>query len=261
MMQVHEISGEKMGDAFLQVFPQQAVCRLLTGARFEFGFRRSDLRPYDYAAGDMILSRREGEKWIRWNGPVRMLALNISDEAFQSVADESGGGVPSLAGDSLLEDARVKALFTAVEAERAAGFVSGQIFLDSMAQAFAATLMSKYGFLRKQFSRGGLSPQRLRRVIECMHASLDKQLTLRDLSACAGLSSSHFSHQFRISTGTTPHKYLLRLRVERCKDLLREEKMSILEAALETGFQTQQHLATAFRRVVGASPSAYRRAL
>ncbi len=89
-----------------------------------------------------------------------------------------------------------------------------------------------------------------------MHANIDQQVTLASLAQTAGLSSSHFTHQFRTSTGTTPHQYLLGLRVERCKELLRNNEMSILEIALEAGFQNQQHFATVFRRLVGVSPSA-----
>jgi len=72
------------------------------------------------------------------------------------------------------------------------------------------------------------------------------------------LSVSHFSHLFRISTGTSAHQYMLRLRVEHSQQLLRNRDLSILEVALEAGFQNQQHFATVFRRFLGVSPSAYR---
>lgn len=64
------------------------------------------------------------------------------------------------------------------------------------------------------------APRALRRVVEFMHANMDKQIGLKDLADCAGLSLSHFSFQFRASTNQSPHQYMLRLRVERSKELL-----------------------------------------
>jgi AraC family transcriptional regulator len=108
---------------------------------------------------------------------------------------------------------------------------------------------------------GRLPPQRLRRVLDFMDANLDRQVGLGDLAAQAGLSSSHFCHQFRVSTSASPHKYMLALRIDRGNQMLRDPKLSVLEVALAVGFENQQHFATAFRRVAGVSPSDYRRHL
>jgi hypothetical protein len=96
MLYLNQISGERISDPVQQVLPQQTISQLLTPARFDFGVRRNELIPYNYAAGDLILCRRDGEKWVRWYGAVRMLTLSISDEAFQHVTGDHSGGVPSL---------------------------------------------------------------------------------------------------------------------------------------------------------------------
>jgi len=99
------------------------------------------------------------------------------------------------------------------------------------------------------------------RVLEFMHANLHRQVSLGDLTACAGLSASHFSHQFRASTGASPSRYMLKLRIELSKQLLRNLKLSVLDVALAAGFENQQHFATVFRRIAGIPPSEYRRNL
>jgi len=104
----------------------------------------------------------------------------------------------------------------------------------------------------------GLHPWRLRRVVDYMHDNIQGPVTLEDLADCCGLSVSHFSHLFRVSMRISPHQYMLRLRVEHCKELLRKPDLSILEVALAAGFQNQQHFATVFRRFTGMSPSVYR---
>jgi AraC family transcriptional regulator len=163
----------------------------------------------------------------------------------------------------LVNDLRLTSLLYALEAERARGYPSGRLFVDGMEMAIAALIVRTYNAFpnRPVLMREGLLPRRLRQVLEFMHANISKQITLDELASSAGLSSSHFSRQFRLSTGTTPHQYLLRLRVEFCKQMLRTSKLSILEVAAAAGFLNQQHFATVFRQIVGVSPSGYRRLL
>jgi AraC family transcriptional regulator len=50
---------------------------------------------------------------------------------------------------------------------------------------------------------------------------MEDDLTLYEMAQSVGLSTAHFSRMFRKSTGETPHKFLLRQRVERAKEMLR----------------------------------------
>jgi AraC family transcriptional regulator len=55
------------------------------------------------------------------------------------------------------------------------------------------------------------------------------------------------------------HQYVIQRRVERAKDLLMQDKLSIAEIALASGFSHQSHLARHMRRSVGLSPRAMKR--
>jgi len=118
---------------------------------------------------------------------------------------------------------------------------------------------SKKTLAEKKPAKGGLIPRRLSRVVDFMHANIDRQIRLSELARCAGMSLSHFSHQFRASTNTSPYQYMLSLRIDRSKKMLRNANLSVLDVALATGFENPQHFATVFRRIVGISPSDYRR--
>jgi AraC family transcriptional regulator len=95
-------------------------------------------------------------------------------------------------------------------------------------------------------------------VKEFVHAKMEDELSLRELAQSVGLSTPHFSEMFRNSTGESPHQFVLRQRVERAKEMLREAKMRVLDVAVACGFKTQQHFARVFRRICGASPTEYR---
>src|SRR5262249_12789197 len=159
-----------------------------------------------------------------------------------------------------MADTRLRSLLTALNAERLAGFSNGRLFLDSVEQAIAAVLVTGYAARgqRARIYRGGLGPARLRRGTELVQAKIQDDLSLFDLAQSVGLSSAHFSEMFRKSTGETPHQFVLRLRVERAKTMLRALEPRVLDIAVACGFKTQQHFARVFRRMCGASPTEYR---
>jgi AraC-like DNA-binding protein len=100
----------------------------------------------------------------------------------------------------------------------------------------------------------------LRRVIERMR-NLDTGLSLQMLAKESGYSRVHFVRMFRAATGHSPHNYLLRLRLDRARELLVSPTLSLTDIALECGFSSHSHLSRVFRQVLGATPSQYRRNL
>ncbi|SEN21966.1 transcriptional regulator, AraC family [Luteibacter sp. UNCMF331Sha3.1] len=99
---------------------------------------------------------------------------------------------------------------------------------------------------------------RLARVTDYVGANLDKPITLADIARAAGLSPMHFAAQFRAATGHKPHEYLQLRRIERAKELLDRGHLSLIEIALETGFRTQAHFTTVFKRFAGSTPHSWR---
>jgi AraC family transcriptional regulator len=95
---------------------------------------------------------------------------------------------------------------------------------------------------------------RLRRIKELVDAKIEDELTLCEMAQAVELSPAHFSRMFRKSTGETPHRFLLRQRLERAKMMLRSADGRVMDV----GFRSQQHFAQAFRQVCGASPTEYR---
>ncbi len=100
---------------------------------------------------------------------------------------------------------------------------------------------------------------RLKRVVEHIDACLDRSISLAEMADVAGLTRIHFAAQFRRTTGTSPHSFLLRRRVERAKDLMRASDQPLADIALTVGFSTQPHFTTVFKRLVGDTPHRWRR--
>ena len=62
-----------------------------------------------------------------------------------------------------------------------------------------------------------------------------------------GTSAAKLAGAFRQSVGMPPHRYLLKRRIERARDLLRDPSLSLLEVALACGFSDQSHFTRLFR--------------
>jgi AraC family transcriptional regulator len=107
--------------------------------------------------------------------------------------------------------------------------------------------------------RGGLPRRKLDAVIAYIHRHLATGMTLRELAAVAHLSPYHFARMFKKSTGFSPHRYVIALRVERAKDLLRsDDDVSLAQVAARAGFWDQGHFTRHFKRLVGITPKRFR---
>ena len=108
--------------------------------------------------------------------------------------------------------------------------------------------------------RGGLAPWQVRRVLAHIDANLETPIRNKDLATVARLSEYHFNVAFRGSLGEAPHAYIIRRRMERAQGLMLSTDKPLSEIALECGLTDQAHFTRLFRKVVGESPAAWRRA-
>lgn len=109
-------------------------------------------------------------------------------------------------------------------------------------------------------THGQLAPWQIRKVTNYVEATLDRTIRNDDLAALVRLTPSHFGRAFRNSVGEPPHEYVIRRRIERAQGLMLSTPASLSEIALNCGLADQSHLTRLFRRMVGESPMAWRRA-
>lgn len=84
-------------------------------------------------------------------------------------------------------------------------------------------------------------------------------LRLAELLDEIPLSRAAFYRRFRAALGRTPHRELLRARIERVKDLLLRTQMTLEEISGLAGFEHPEYLSAAFRRETGTTPGGFRR--
>ena len=237
-------------------------CALVEERELGAGWTGKMVRP-----GDFFLTTTAAPYELRWQatGPADFVVLHaylglpLMARAGQAV-DGMAKHVPRLREVSGERDPTLSMLLELVRVELTVHAGSSQLFVGGIAQSLAAHLVRTYAARdqARPAPRGGLPAFRLRRVTDLLAAHLAENLPLVRLAQEAGYSTFHFSRLFKRATGVPPSRYLIRLRTERARRLLRETTKSIIEIGLEVGYTNPSHFAQIFRQEVGSTPSEYR---
>ena len=107
--------------------------------------------------------------------------------------------------------------------------------------------------------RGGLTALQLRRIKEFVDVHISKGIGISELARLVGLSQFHFIRAFKHSVGLSPYQYVLSERISVAKELLSQRDRSIADVALAVGFSDASQLSRVFRKLVGVTPTAFRR--
>jgi transcriptional regulator GlxA family with amidase domain len=100
----------------------------------------------------------------------------------------------------------------------------------------------------------------LNRVVDYIETHLADKITATDLADLIDVSMGQLFRAFKISVGVSPFQYIARRRVELACTLMKTTREPLSQLAAACGMCDQAHLCRVFRRTIGMSPSAWRRA-
>jgi AraC-like DNA-binding protein len=101
-------------------------------------------------------------------------------------------------------------------------------------------------------------PPNLARVLDHVGRNFGSKITVSELAAVAGMSERSLERHFVKTFGTTPLRYLKRVRLNAACHALAHTAKSIAEITLDCGFCDQSHMTSEFRRILGMTPRDYR---
>ncbi|NUW46674.1 AraC family transcriptional regulator [Nonomuraea rhodomycinica] len=192
----------------------------------------------------------------RADGPLRSVQIHLPRGTVERTAEHLGGravdyasmAASVAAGDPLIEET-VRAVGSADEA--------GDLYAESAAAFLAVHLLTRHS-RRPAGPAPAREDARVRAAIALMRDRLAEPLTLADIADEVYLSVYHLVRVFSAATGQTPHRFLVRLRIEKAQGLLRDTDLTVAQIAPLCGFASPGALSTAFLRHTGVRPSAYR---
>jgi len=184
------------------------------------------------------------------------------DEAMLKDLDIDPSGI-SIRYEAIDRDIFIEHVADQILREMQAETSTGRLLIESLGNALSAHLVHSYSAtsVRPKHLAGAqkpLDPKRLSRVTEFISASVERDFTVNDLASVACMSPAHFSRSFKAATGTAPHEYVSRQRLDLAKRLLVTSDRLLVDIAYAAGFSSQANFNRAFRKAVGTTPSMYR---
>ena len=162
------------------------------------------------------------------------------------------------------QDKHLQTLIQALLVEAESGGSNGKLYADTLSVALAVHFVNHYGIETSVDLPAGkrMERQRLAEVIDYVEQYLTEDLSLNDLALVSGLSKFHFLRLFKQAFGLTPHRYLMKRRVERAiiamkEEVLNKKSPAIAQIAHQFCFADQSHFTRSFRQVKGMTPKQF----
>lgn len=99
----------------------------------------------------------------------------------------------------------------------------------------------------------------IRKSIRYIHENYNKNITIDEISDYLNINKSYFCNLFKESTGVTFSYFLNYLRIEKSKNLLLNTDLSLLDIAIEVGYNSQNYFTIIFKKYLNQTPSQYRK--
>lgn len=216
-----------------------------------------------YRKGDFSITPAKAPVFSRWESDDRLLQIRLASRFIEQIAGEALAMNPDrleVIPEFRTRDPQLEAIMLLLLTELKQENPGVRLYIDSLANVLAVRLLRQYSTSKPHLPvyEGGLSQRQLLQVSEYIHDHLNQDIKLADLAGSIGMSQFHFSHLFKQAIGISPYQYLLQQRIEQAKLLLKQSDRSIMDIALECGFNSHSHLTKTFRQLTGMTPKAYR---
>ncbi|MDF2922804.1 MAG: hypothetical protein K0R57_1718 [Paenibacillaceae bacterium] len=109
-----------------------------------------------------------------------------------------------------------------------------------------------------QEKRSGRSSNVIERIRTFIEERYADNLTIADIAGYVYLSQTYVSLLFRQETGETIYEYLMKVRIEKAKELLRDPRTKFYEVCNAVGYTDPSYFSKLFKKITGLTPSAYR---
>lgn len=237
------------------------VIVLVTDGCFDIESRGSGRwRGARYLTGSLGMTAPGHEAVLRWRGeePNETLHLHLPAATLRRVAADLSAMDPArltMPNDLAYCDPLVVQVMLSLSEALSRG--APELYAEAACELLAAHILLRHARLKPR-PPSSLPHPRLRRVEDFMRAHIARPLTLDELAREAGMSPFHLLRVFRKIHGETPIRRLTRMRMEAARRHLEAGREPVSAIAFLCGYENPSHFATAFRRIVGVSPSAYR---
>jgi AraC family transcriptional regulator len=159
-----------------------------------------------------------------------------------------------------ISDPLILGIGWALKTELESGGLNGTLYVDALKNALSVHILHRYCAHKPNLEifEKGLDPQKLEIVVNYINDYIQRDLHLAELANLVQMSPYYFSRLFKQSIGVTVHQYVIQCRIEKAKQLLKTQDLSLTYISQQVGFHDQSHFSKTFCKIVGLTPKKYR---
>ncbi|MFV0520536.1 MAG: AraC family transcriptional regulator [Lachnospirales bacterium] len=181
-------------------------------------------------------------KWIHFNGPVAREYFDIITKKYGNILNVY---------DSLTFLKKFNKIYDIFE--------NNMVVKEYLISKYICDLLTDIMAMNEDKKSEKYSNENLVELaITYIREHLTEKLTLEDISSYVNLSPYYFTRLFKKKTALSPHQYIMTMRLDLSKFLLRNTGLSIKEICFETGFNSESMFCYTFKQKIGVSPLNYR---
>ena len=212
--------------------------------------------------GEKILSR--GSVYLLINGFTKDLSM-FRDSGYSHIYLDFVSSPPLLSREmieiALDENPYINSLVTLTRLliEEGGRNLDSRLYVDRDCEVFAdleEVVKIIMLYVSRNYKANILENDKLERAVRFIHQHYREQIHNSEIADAAGVEQRQLIRIFERYLQTTPYRYLTSCRLEEAVDLLRSGK-SVSEVAELSGYQNETAFRMAFKRIMGASPSAF----
>ena len=163
-----------------------------------------------------------------------------------------------------IKDPNLEHIFKLLLSEIQAGNQNGKLFLENIMSVLAFHFVKNYS--KEQTSNlvenvSGLTSKELDRALYYIDKNMAENYSIESLAEEFGVSKFNFIKKFKASTNVTPHQFIIKKKLERSKNLLKEVSLSLTDITYMLNFSDQSHFSNSFKKMYGITPHEFRKTI
>ena len=200
-----------------------------------------------------------------WQTTARIRENKVTDKNII----KSDGSCPFSVSDNLKIEAtsynlNLEYIFKLLLSEIQAGNQNGKLFIENILSILAFHFVKNYS--KEQSPRlvenvNGFTSKELEKALYYIDENMAENFKIEKLAKEFGISKFYFIKRFKSSTNVTPHQFIIKKKLERSKNLLKEGSLSLTDITYMLNFSDQSHFSNSFKKMYGMTPREFRKTI
>jgi AraC family transcriptional regulator len=237
----------------------QVSVLLARGADLTWWSEENGLKKLPSRPRNIIVSPANCQHSTDWTGTLDRVIFDLNRDVVSQAA--AALGVPDeLHCTTIGRDETICNIALTLSQELGSDPLACPLYAETIANFLAIRLLMHFTRPDQDsaLSAPPLSQRQISIIDDYIVENLERDISVKQLSALLGFGQLQFSRRLKARTGMSPYQYVTNKRVNRACELLSATKQSIADIGLEVGFGGQSHFSARFKQVVGTTPREYR---